>query len=211
MSRSTKIKPLEDYGGVSNEAVLSRGTTVYTGLNGNSNFPSPPVTPADLKAALDSYSVLIVESRDGSKKVIAEMKKQREAVVKMLRLLGRYVEVTCKNDMAIFKTSGFEPASNTKVTPQPLSEKIRKIEHGANGGQIVVRLSSVPKAFSYELRYAVAVNGRPGAWTIQPVGGVKAPVTVDGLTPGATYVFQARALVKSGYTDWSDSLTFICT
>jgi len=34
--------------------------------------------------------------------------------------------------------------------------------------------------------------------------------TISNLTPGATYAFQVRALGRLGYTDWSDSMTFIC-
>src|SRR5256885_2252972 len=98
--------------------------------------------------------------------------------------------------MATFKSSGFEPASTAKATAQPLSENIRKIEHGANSGQIVVWIMIVRKAFSYELRYAaVGTGGTPSAWTTLPVTGVKAPLTFNSLTPGITYVFQARALV----------------
>jgi len=51
-----------------------------------------------------ALTALMAEALDGSKKVIAEKNKQRAAVVKTLRLLGRYVEVKCK-DMAIFKLS----------------------------------------------------------------------------------------------------------
>ena len=67
--------------------------------------------------------------------------------------------VDCKEDMAIFKSSGFEPASTTKTATQPLSEKIRKIGHGANSGQIVVWIRSIPKASSYEIRYGVVGGG----------------------------------------------------
>src|SRR3989454_12556138 len=66
----------------------------------------------------------MAESLDGSKKVIAEKKKQKEVVVKKLRLLGRYVEKTCKNDMAIFMSSGFEPASGGKAQPQGLGPDV---------------------------------------------------------------------------------------
>ena len=53
---------------------------------GNTNFPNLPVTPADLKTNVDSLSALIAEAADGSKKAIAQKKKQREVVIKMLRL-----------------------------------------------------------------------------------------------------------------------------
>ena len=56
-----------------------------------------------------------------------------------------------------------------------------------------------------------AVNGgAPTTWTTQGVLMVKSPVVLTGLTPGTTYFFQARALLKDGYTDWSDPISFIC-
>ena len=143
-------------------------------------------------------------------KVIAEKNKQREIVVKMVRLLGRYVEFTSNSDMAVFQTSGFQAASTTKTTSEPLSEKIRKIDHGANSGQILVWVRTVPKASSYEIRYAAANSPTPTQWSSIGVPKVKTPATITGLTPGTTYNFQARALTKDGYTDWSDPISFIC-
>jgi len=129
-----------------------------------------------------------------------------------LRLLARYVEVTSKDDMAIFQTSGFQAASTTKVATAPLSEKIRKIEHSANSGQAIVWINTVPGASSYELRYGPTVNGAPPTtWTTVGVAKVKSPVVITGMTPATTYAFQARALGRNGYTDWTDSITFICT
>jgi len=212
MSTTKTIRPLDGFSNASDADVVSRGISVETNMTGNANYLNPPVDLAALKAGTDKLSALMADALDGSKKVIAEKNKQRAAVIKMLRLLGRYVEVTCKDDMAIFKSSGFEPASQTRATPQPLSEKIRKVEHGANSGQIVVWIKTVPKASSYELRYgAGGTGGTPGTWITQLVTTVKTPATLSGLTPGTTYVFQARALAKDGYTDWSDSVTFMCT
>jgi hypothetical protein len=85
-------------------------------MTGNSNFRNPPVDLVGLKADIDVLSALMAESLDGSKKVLAEKRKQKEVVVRKLRLLGRYVEVTCKNDMAIFMSSGFEPASGGRLS-----------------------------------------------------------------------------------------------
>jgi hypothetical protein len=66
-------------------------------------------------------------------------------------------------------------------------------------------------ALSYELRYAAITNGTPGPWISQLVTGVKTPVTLSGLTPGTLYAFQARSMSKAGHSDWSDSVTFMCT
>jgi hypothetical protein len=59
------------------------------------------------------------------------------------------------------------------------------------------------------VQFAQVVNGVVGSWTSQPVPHTKPPFLITGLTPGATYVFQARALTNSGYTDWSESVTRI--
>jgi hypothetical protein len=40
---------------------------------------------------------------------------------------------------------------------------------------------------------------------------VKQPLVLTGLTPATTYLLQARALIKGTFTDYSDSISFICT
>jgi hypothetical protein len=213
MSKPKKIKPLEDYGGMPDADVVSRGTSIQTNMAGNLNFPAPPVDLAALKTNIDSLSALIAEALDGSKKVIAQKNKQREVVIKMLRLLGRYVEVNCKDDMAIFRSSGFVAASTTKAPPAPLPlPVIRSVNHGAITGELVVQIQAIPKAVSYEIRYEAVVNGvSPSSWTTKVVTAVKPPPGIQGLTPGTVYAFQVRALGKLGYTDWTDSTTCMCT
>jgi len=127
MSIEKTIRVLDGFAKVPDGGVLSRGTVVQTNMTGNPNFPDPPVNLADLKAAIGRFSALIAEALDRSKKVIAEKTKQREVVIDMLRLLARYVEVTCDGDMAKFQTSGFQPASATKPQTPPLSENVRRI------------------------------------------------------------------------------------
>jgi hypothetical protein len=209
MSKPKEIKPIDGFANVADADVVSRATNIQTQMTGNANFPNPPVDLAALKTAIGTLSSLIAEALDGSKKVIAQKNKQRHAVTKMLRLLGRYVEVTSNGDMAVFQTSGFQAAA-PKTTPSPLTEKIRKVEHGPNSGQITVWLKGVAKASSYELRYALA-NAAPPVWASVPASSVKKPLVLTGLTPATTYLLQARALVKGTYTDYSDSISFICT
>jgi hypothetical protein len=57
----------------------------------------------------------------------------------------------------------------------------------------------------------VGAGGVLGEWIIQPVAAIRPATMISGLTPGASYAFQARALTDAGYTDWSDSVTRIVT
>jgi hypothetical protein len=212
MPKPITLKPLDGFKKMSDVDVVKNGIGILNNMTGNPKFPNSPVDLAVLKTDLDTLSALIAESADGSKKVIAKKNQQRQTVIGMLRMLARYVEVASQGDVATFKTSGFQLASTTKTKPSPLSEKIRKIQRGANSGQIDVWIQPYPKAVSHEIRYAAAGPGGapPATWTTQPVAFVKAPAVVTGLTPGANYLFQARALLKGGYTDWTDSVAFIC-
>ena len=212
MNNIRKLRPKDGFSGALDAEVVSRGTVVQTNMAGNSNFPNPPVDLALLNTAIEHLVSLMAASLDGSKRVIAQKNEQRETVIRMLRMLGRYVEVTSKNDLAIFQTIGFEAASTTKVQAPPLSANIRKIESGANSGQVVVWLKAFPQAYSYEIRYAtLSHDGLAGAWTIQAAATVRPAITLKELMPGTVYAFQARWLGKTGHCDWSDSVAFMCT
>src|SRR6266849_765614 len=86
----------------------------------NPAYPSPLVM-RDFKAALDAYTAAVAATLDGGKSATAERDKRRAQVIITLRLLGRYVEGACKNDMATFLSSGFVPASTAHHIPQLLS------------------------------------------------------------------------------------------
>ena len=208
------IKPLEAYTGLTPETVEERGTTVYNGLNGNSNFttPPPPVDLPTFKTNLDTLAALNTQAKDGSKKVIADRNKQLHVVIKQLRMLGRYVETTSNGDMAIFKSSGFDPASTAKTPPQPTAKPvIQKIQHGPNSGQLTVHLKPSPKAGSYQMRFGSTVNGAPPVqWLTQEFKSVRPPIVLTGLTPGTVYAVQVRALGTLGWSDWTDSDTCMC-
>jgi hypothetical protein len=154
-------------------------------------------------------SAKIAAAAGGDKTAVAEMNQQKEVVVDLLIQLAQYVETNCKGDMTIFLSTGFTPAASTKNTAPPVSESIRKIEPGRNSGEMLITLMKLLGAVSYVVQFAQVVNGVVGSWTSQPVPHTKPPFLITGLTPGATYVFQARALTNSGYTDWSESVTRI--
>ena len=210
MSNPKEIKAIDGFSRVADGDVVSRTTNIQVAMTGNGNFPNSPVDMAALKTAIETFSALIAEALDGSKKVIAQKNKQRAAVIKMLKLLGRYVQVSSDGDMAIFQTSGFEAAA-PKTATTPLTEKIRKIAHGSNSGEIDLWLKAVAGASMYEVRYTPAGAGAATAWTTVPLSNVKSVLALKGLTPATPYLIQARALVGSSFTDWSDPISFICT
>jgi hypothetical protein len=212
MSKLTQITPILGYTKASDEVFLGRLNAVYTGTNGNPVYPNAPIDIHAFKADIDSFSGLITQALDGSKKAISEKTKKREALTKSLRLLGRYVEIMCNNDMPTFLSSGFEAASTTRTSAPPLPPaSILRVDHG-NSGELLVTIKSLPRARSYEVRYAPvpAGGGTPAAWIAAAFANAKAAAPINGLTPGTNYAFQVRAFGTQGYTDWSDSAVRVC-
>ena len=76
---------------------------------------------------------------------------------------------------------------------------------------MLVYLMKFPGALSYLLQWGVPGPGGalPTVWSSMPVTSLKTPATVTGLTPGTTYVFQARAAIKNGYSNWGDPIARI--
>jgi hypothetical protein len=195
------------------EFVLTASMHVCTKIYGNSNFtppqaPAPPVDQATLEAANDMLSAAIAAAHDAGKLAVAHRNHAKEVVVKLLEQLATYVQTNCKDNMEIFMSSGFTPISSTKTTVPPVCESIRKIVPGANSGQMDVTLMTYPGAGSYELRWgAEGAGGAPPAnWTQMPILKLRPATTISNLTPGTAYLFQARAVVETGYSDWGDPI-----
>jgi hypothetical protein len=216
MSTKTKqhpIKALKNFRRMAAESVVSTSQTIQTKLFNDPELagaPAPPVDAAMLKAQTDTLSAKIVAAADGGKTAVAAKNHQKEIVASLLIQLAQYAETNCKGDMTIFLSTGFTPAGSTKNTTPPVSEStIRKVEPGQNSGEMLITLMKFLGAVSYVVQFATVINGVVGSWTSKPVAGIKPPFLITGLTPGTTYVFQARALTKTGYTDWSESVTRI--
>jgi hypothetical protein len=184
------------------------------GLTENATiFSKPPVDLKTYGASISAYhDALPAAILDGGKNAVALKNKLRDVVLKMYAENAHYVEANCNDDMQTFLLSGFQPASTTNSPPQPLDQPaIASVVQGPLPGQLKVKIRSVKKAASYELRFAPVPNGGgTPTWTQQAVASTK-PLILTGLTPGTTYTLQVRALGLLGYTNWSDAVTRMVT
>jgi hypothetical protein len=126
------LKVFQNYGKAADADLVALGLSIVPKMTNHPHFVNPPVDLAALKPDLETFSNAIVESLDGSKKVIADKAKLQQTIVKRLRLLGHYVEANSNDDVAVVTSSGFQPATVTRGAPQPLATPdIRKIDHGS--------------------------------------------------------------------------------
>jgi hypothetical protein len=196
---------------------LNTALNVYNNLFSSSFFtaaagvPAPPVDQPMMKAANDALQSAIAAAAGGGKQAITVKNHAKDAAVTILDQLATYVSVNSKGDMNAFMSSGFTPKSTAKSKTPPVSETIKKIAAAPLTGQILVYLMKFPGAKSYLLQWGVPGPGGalPTAWSSMPVASIRTPATVTGLTPGTTYVFQARAVTQDGYSNWGDPIARI--
>jgi hypothetical protein len=217
MSTTTKqhpIKAIKNFRRMAAEVLVttSRAIQAHFDPANNPNVTGASPLPADMatvKSATDLLSAKITAAAEGGKAAVAEKNRQKEVVARLLILLAQYAEANCKDDMTTFLSFGFTPAASTKAKTPPVSESIRKIEPGPNSGEMLITPMKFPGAVSYLVQFAPVVNGVVGSWTSKPIPGIWPPLLITGLTPATTYIFQARALTKTGYSDWGESVTRI--
>ena len=187
---------------------------IYKNLLGNKHFLNPPGGLPKLKEIIDRYAAANIAAADGGRLAISQRNSLRETADSTLRLIAGYVEHESQDDPAIFATSGFEAHPNSYKPHQPIeAPKILKIAHGVNSGVLLFWLTpSYRKVVHYELRYVVHGDETPESWTVVTITTAKFPYAISGLIPTTRYAFQVRALGKnSQFTDWSDTVPFICT
>jgi hypothetical protein len=212
MAKKT-ISPLHialGYSGVSDADLVTQALAAHDGVKAHPElFPNAPGLDA-LGAGIQSFQTATAASQDGGKKAIAEKRKQRTALIKLLRPFGHYVEANCRDDATILAASGFKAVNRVHVPPQPVQQGvILGVANGHLSGQVIVKGKALPNARSFVLRSApIGADGKPGTWTEVGLTNPRA-IAVNGLTPGTNYAFQLRALGVLSYGDWSEIATRI--
>src|SRR5947207_3533814 len=115
---------------------------VIEALTGNATYPTPPVTLANLQAAVGDYTAKMAAAQTGGPSDTAAKNNSRNTLEEMLRKVAAYVQMMCNEDPALLLGSGFQMQSTNRAStplekPQGLS-----IKNGA-AGQLVARVDAV--------------------------------------------------------------------
>ncbi len=193
------------------EQLVTTARAVVTGLTGNAAFPAPTVDLKAVQSAADSLNEALVAQAHGGKAETAEKNIRKEALIELLRKVKRYVEDNCGNDLAVLLSSGFQAAVTTRIRT-PLARPSFLSSDFGNSAELVMKVSAIAHARCYEVRSAVAGTGNaPGDWRAAGLFTNSRSMTIAGLVPGTTYVFQVRAIGGStGYSDWSNPASRMC-
>ena len=193
------------------EQLVTTGCAIIKGLTGNAAFPAPTVDLKTVQTAVDDLSAALAAQAHGGTAATADKNNKRAALAALLRTLKHYVEDNCGNDLAVLASSGFQPAVRTRTRTPLANPSILDIRYG-NSAELVLQVTPIAHAKCYEVRSATMGAGNaPGPWQAAGLFTNSRSMSINGLTPGATYVFQVRAIGGStGYSDWSNPAYRMC-
>ncbi len=193
------------------ELLVTMAGAVITGLTNNPAFPAPTVDLNILQAAAYDLNAALAAQPHRGTAATAEKKNRQEALIALLRKLKHYVEDNCGNDPAILLSSGFQAAASTRNRSPLANPSIVRVDHG-NSTELVLKITRIARARCYEVRSAaLGAGSAPGPWQAAGLFTASRSITIAGLAPGTTYVFQARAVGGStGYSDWSNPVSRMC-
>ncbi len=174
-------------------------------MTGNAAYPSPPKTMAELHAAIVKYNKALDDQSTGGSAATAAKNAARNQLIDLLRELALYVQIACKNDLAVLLSSGFREMSTDRASvPLPAISGVRLTNGSA--GRLVGRVDPIVNANTYEGRIAPAAT--PAAFLASVFSSDSQHINFDNCTPGDLYTAQFRALSGSeGMNDWSDPTT----
>jgi hypothetical protein len=180
--------------------------SVHTNMTGNAVFPTPPAdaTLVMLLAANTDFTTKIGQAAMGGSMDHAAKALSRQTLLGLSRKLAGYVQITASN-MEELLSSGFEARSENHARSPLLPPGAVSVKNGV-AGQLTARLGHpVKNSNLYEGR--ASTNGGT-TWLPSVFTGDSRAVIFEGLTAGATYTIQVRALGGStGQSDWSDPIS----
>jgi len=206
-----RIRVADRFTRQSAEQLVTMAGGVITGLTNNPAFPAPTVDLKAVQAAADDLNAALAAQAHGGTAATAEKNNKQEALIVVLRKLKHYVEDNCGNDPAVLLSSGFQAAATARDRSPLANPSILAIDFG-NSTELLLKVTPIARAKCYEVRMAAMDPGNAaGSWQTAGLFTNSRSMTIAGLVPGTTYVFQVRAVGGStGYSDWSNPVSRMC-
>ena len=161
-------------------------------MTANPLYPTPDVSLAEAKLAIDHFEAAILAAQDGSHTAISLMHDSEKACTLLFRHIASYVNRIANGDESKILSSGFHCS-----TPYPTRDKpVLAITDGSHSGSAIGTNKSVPKAGSYVWEINKAIGWVQVAITTQTT------YLFEGLLVGSVVEFRSAAVTPEGITDF---------
>lgn len=183
--------------------LLSFSDSVTAAMTGNSNFPNPSPSLADISAKRAELENEAFQSSSGDRHAILRRNQKSEELKQMLRALSGYIIMIAQGNGPIIISSGFELRRRSNPTGPlaiPVNLKARRSDHT---GRVKLKWSPVKNAINCQVE--LTTTNPAHAATEWATAGItsKSKIIIGNLIPGNYYWFRVKAFGRrheSGYS-----------
>ncbi|MEO6405856.1 MAG: fibronectin type III domain-containing protein [Ferruginibacter sp.] len=169
----------------------TKADSILQNMTGNSNFPTPIPTLAELATALTVYSAALTKAADLGRLNVAEKNKARTTLELLLGQLGMYVMYVANGDEAILTSSGFSLAKANE--PQYITNPgMVEIVNGITSGELVSSVKAMKGACSYKHDVTPDPLTPDSVWDSNSTS--RSTYTFKNLEPGRKYWFRVAVI-----------------
>lgn len=199
MNRIIPINKINQY-----ELVIT-GRRVIEKMTGNEIFQPPHPALDQLRIAIPDLHSALAEALGRDKANIAIKNDKKDIVMALLTELAEYVTETCKDQLSLLLSSGFDVITDAPGV-LPVSIEILDVKLGAPGeATLKVRRTSGARAFVHQ--YTTELPTKDTNWCWQPSG--LASHTFKGLTSEKRHWFRVIAIGSGVQLAYSPIVTMV--
>ena len=184
---------------------VARAQQIVAALTGNSNFPTPHPTLAEVTAAADALEAAAnaaQAARLEAKRRTAARDVREDELTQLITQLGVHVESVAGGDESRIMSAGLEMRSDrTTDSSAPAAPETLTATTGNHEGEIELSWDTVRGARSYVVERAT--DPQAGPWTQAGVS-PRSSLIVEGLESGKRYHFRVAAVTLNGQSPWSN-------
>ena len=190
---------------------IARTQQIVAALTGNTNFPTPHPTLAEVMAAvneLETAANAAHAARLEARRLTRAQKLKEDELYRVMMQLASHVSSVAGDDESLILSAGFDTrAPNTPASvpeaPEPLSA-----EDGTSPGEMRLLWPPVRGARSYVVERSTDAQNNSTTWMHAAVS-PRAGVFINGLETGARYWFRVAAVNAAGQGPWCNSTSKI--
>lgn len=169
---------------------------IHGKMNGNPDFPSPPVSMVQLQTAITEYTAALVKAKDGSKQDTAIKNAKRKTMEEMLSKNGNYINFTAAGNLVKLEGSGYPLTKQPEPIGILAQPEFFKVSEGIDPGSVTIEIGIVEKSRGYivlfhEIKAGEAPPANDMEW--QKCFFTKTNGLITGLKSGGKYVFKCAA------------------
>lgn len=190
-----------------NPYLLVRSRFIQGNMTGNTNFPTPSPSLADLNATINSFDAAVQVAESGDRQAIAVRNQIRATLINQLHLLANYVLFTSAGNEVVAQSSGFTAGKQPEPRPAMTAPQGLLLSNGVNKGELQFSFTKVNGASAYAHEITESPVTGQSQW--KAVMNTRRKNVFAGLESGREYNCRVAAIGAKQQVVYSDVVSRI--